>query len=495
MSQSSEKALLGLDNTGSYWIIRFNRDNNASIFVVDRTGPNIDVEDLFGTHCDILHSEKLQELEARPFEKAWYITDPQAFETACDIACTHRLRGKAPFDQARNKKDWIIEDIEFVGTALDRTVRAASSKIPGSMSKKPRDDLLESSLWSERRHLENNASALGRGDTYRPNYDHHRPNALPSTKTKQNAEHSSLRRPSTSPGRDVHNGVVTSKYDNRLDKPRRPMQQLRQMNSSATGQSRPREISNAGPKRLNGDHNNDFSGVPRGPKNQNRSRRQNHTAQQKAYDTAVDEKNPDVIQYKDLPRLKERPHIFISSSYLPFMRHTIPHLRKFFKKDFHNFSVKAEVNGYYIFSSDDVFGRKELQRCYELTNKSTLFGEYTLHMELRIDGVVPPKRPLNNDEREFQKTGAPLEKSESRFESLPLPVDGPSASHLRAKADDEISITPSEISSATTRAKTHCAECKGNHFPSYNSKIACRTCPRHYHAECRKPQPRPNEDL
>ncbi|OJD33631.1 set1-like protein [Diplodia corticola] len=508
MNRSSETTLLGLDNTGSYWIIGPCCDNTASIFVINETGPNVNVEELFGTQSNILHSETFQELEARRFGQAWYIKDFQTFETACDIVCIHRLRGGTVPDQITSKGDWIIKDIDIVRTVLSPKTLLDSPKKSASMSKRPRDDLVELSIWPERRQLDKNAPTLGRGDTYRPNYDDHRPSALSSARTKQSAEYPAVRRLSISPGRDMQNGVNTSKYDDRLDKPRRPMQQLRQMNSVASGAPlRPHEVSSTASKRLSGDHRTqhhtspvgmkkDFSGVPRGPKLHSRPRPPHgHDSQQKLYSRAVEEKNPDIISYKNLARLKERPHIFISSSHLPFMPQTVPHLRNFFtKQDFPYVSVKAALHGYYVFFPDNGFGRKELQQCYKRTNESTLFGQYTLHMEPRIDGELSPIRLSNDGEKEDQKLGEPLARSESRFENLALPVDGLLASRLRTKADDEISITPSEISSATTRARTHCAECKSNHFPSYDPKFGCTTCPRHYHARCRKPQPRPSED-
>ncbi|KAH7043849.1 hypothetical protein B0J12DRAFT_192908 [Macrophomina phaseolina] len=326
------------------------------------------------------------------------------------------------------------------------------------MSKRSRDLSPQPQPWSKRRPLDKDTPYFGHADTYRPFYGSNATDA--SSPSAKNRRDSSFSTSSSSRDREVHD-VGKSRLDNRHGQPKRPMQQSQQTHTSTAKVSfeRRHESAYAATKRPNGADGH-----------------QNH----------ADSTNP---------------HIFIASSHLPFLPTTIPHLqRRVLRDPLASATVKADVSGYYLVFPATEFGKERLKLCYEQYNKSPMFGEYTLHMEAFVHGqTTEGQLPSEIGGDLLQTTTKPQSSPESRLGRPVAPVGGPAASHLRPKADDEVSTSstavPSEISSGTTSAKSHCAECKNSHFPPYNPKHGCSTCWRYYHSNCRKPQARINEDL
>lgn len=408
------------------------------------------------------------------------------------------------------KWDWDIEGIDLTRGLLERTSQAPRRAKASPMSKRSRDLSPQPQPWSKRRPLDKDTPYFGHADTYRPFYGSNATDA--SSPSAKNRRDSSFSTSSSSRDREVHD-VGKSRLDNRHGQPKRPMQQSQQTHTSTAKVSfeRRHESAYAATKRPSGadGHQNhadstnvsfDYSGVPRGPRARPRLP-QAPDHQQKLYRTALDGKHAGVISQEELLKIKEQPHIFIASSHLPFLPTTIPHLqRRVLRDPLASATVKADVSGYYLVFPATEFGKERLKLCYEQYNKSPMFGEYTLHMEAFVHGqTTEGELPSEIGGDLLQTTTKPQSSPESRLGRPVAPVGGPAASHLRPKADDEVSTSstavPSEISSGTTSAKSHCAECKNSHFPPYNPKHGCSTCWRYYHSNCRKPQARINEDL
>lgn len=525
MSQRFEKPSLGLDETGSYWIFY----STTSVIIVNQTGPSINLEEGFGGGSELLWSEtvekleRLEKLDARHFEESWSIDNFQAFEEECEVACAHRLGIRRPPDLVDRKRDWISEDIKLAREVLCTTNQTRLQEKTGPMSKRRRSLSPDPPVGAKRRHPEErDSSDLRRPNTYRPReydryapddlsrttdskprHDRHEPEAMSQkVEARPRSRGSSPTAPSSPPARETHSGVGRPRPSDRLEQPKEPVRQLRQgYTSTAVGPStRQHDDSDYSSRRPSEDDGSlshtsstnlthDYSGISRGF--QHRGRLTHH--QRQKYNLAVDRKHPDVIPPMDPGRVKKKPYIFVSSSDLPFNPATIPHLQRMVGID----SVKADMSGYYILFSDSESGRRQMHQCHERFDQSLMFREYRLHLQVND---VSQQHPLSNGNRN------PPQEQDGLFPRFERRVNGPhttlddlSASHPLARADDEMSMTgalaPSEISSGATRARMQCAECKSGHFASYNPKIGCSTCQRHYHLDkCLKPPFQPNEN-
>ena len=194
------------------------------------------------------------------------------------------------------------------------------------------------------------------------------------------------------------------------------------------------------------------------------------------------------------PEIRRRPHIFISSRWLPARRATVKHLYGCLSKHvLREADIAIDQSGYYIMFEDDDLER--LDQCYAARSGEQLFNMYCLNMECFRSGL---EHSLSSNKDEVSKLNLDLPKAGACDErpasaqasspdiSAPPPrYSSPLRASIRQEKDDSASSISGLTSSDLSASKPpKCHICKVASLADTDVLIHCSSCPRRYHTWC-----------